>query len=336
MDPVDPPARAANRSQPSAETTPSRSPTASEAAPGARPCPACGTDGPADALPRYSWRHWQLVRCTGCGFVYLRNPPGYAELDTAQAWERNRGDRRERMRDEHPLAERLSQAHRGIRRRLANRIAQRDKLNRLISAWIPPGRVIDVGCGDGDRIAAMPPGYTGIGIEISRAIARSAAANLAGRGSQVVNAPAVDGLATMPDGSATGVVMRSFLEHELSPRALLAEVARVLAPGGAAIVKVPNYGSANRLVMGPRWCGFRFPGHVNHFTPRTLQGMVEQAGLAVVRFGPTDRFPFSDNMWMVAARRSLTGSPVPRDNPAPGLPGTDNSREGHASRGAFS
>ena len=38
------------------------------------------------------------------------------------------------------------------------------------------------------------------------------------------------------------------------------------APGGVAIVKVPNYGSLNRMVMGGNWCGFRIPDHVNYFT----------------------------------------------------------------------
>lgn len=276
-----------------------------------RPCPSCGTDNSGGALLAYSWRHWKLCRCSACRFVYLENPPGYVALDTAHAWERNRGDRRERMRDEHPLAERLSQARRNARRHLAGWTRPRDKLNRWIAAWIPPGRVVDVGCGDGDRIAALPPGYFGVGIEISRAIAQTAAANLAGRDAEVVNAPAIDGLATMAAGSVSGVVMRSFLEHELRPRALLAEVARVLAADGAAIVKVPNYGSVNRAVMGPRWCGFRFPGHVSYFTPASLRSMVEQAGLSVVRFGLLDRFPLSDNMWMIAARRSRTGSAAP-------------------------
>lgn len=272
-------------------------------APSIRPCPGCGADNSARPPLPYSWQHWRLQRCAKCRFVYLENPSGYAALDTAHAWERNRGDRRERMRDEHPVAERLSQARRNVRRRLAGRTRPRDKLNRWIKACIPPGRVVDVGCGDGDRIAALPPGYSGIGIEISRAIARTAAANLAGRDAEVVNAPAIEGLADVGTGTASGVLMRSFLEHELRPRELLAEVSRVLAADGAAIVKVPNYGSVNRVAMGPRWCGFRFPGHVNYFTSGTLRGMVEDARLAVVRFGPLDRFPLSDNMWMVAARR---------------------------------
>ena len=319
MDSTDPsPARAADRTrQPTGETTRRLPSSASETPPPGRPCPACDAHGPAEPLSCYSWRNWQLARCTGCGFVFLRNPPNYAALDTAHAWERNRGDRRERMRDEHPLAERLSQTRRSVRHHLRQWTTPRDKLNRLIAAWIPPGRVVDVGCGDGDRIAALPPGYSGVGIEISRAIARTASASLAGGDAEVVNAPAVDGLAAMAAGSASGVVMRSFLEHELRPRALLAEAARVLAADGAAIVKVPNYGSLNRVVMGPRWCGFRFPGHVNYFTPRTLRRMVEDAGLVVARFNPVDRFPTSDNMWLVAvaSSRGTATSPSPRRNP---------------------
>lgn len=122
--------------------------------------------------------------------------------------------------------------------------------------------------------------------------------------------------------------MRSFLEHELHSRALLAEVARVLAPGGATIVKVPNHGSANRLVMGPRWCGFRSPGHVNYFTPRTLQGMVEQAGLAVVRFGPTDRFPLGDNM-DGRGPQFPSGSTVPHARRPPDIGSSDPAKRSH-------
>lgn len=142
-----------------------------------------------------------------------------------------------------------------------------------------------------------------------------------------MNAPAIEGLATLEAGSVSGVVMRSFLEHEHRPRELLDEVARVLECDGAAIIKVPNFGSVNRAVMGARWCGFRFPGHANYFTPGGLRSMVEQAALSVVRFRLIDRFPFSDNMWMLAARRSFAGSTVPRPRCPPDIvPGDPTKR----------
>ena len=284
-------------------------------APTVRPCPSCDADNSNGPLHAHSWRHWKLRRCANCGFVYVENPPRYGELAADQAWEANRGDRRARMRSEFPLAERFSQARRTVHRRLGRLTRGSDRLNRWIVRWVPPGRVVDVGCGDGDRLAALPTGYTGVGIEISCEIARTAEANLAGCGMRVVNAPAIDGLASLDEGSATGVLMRSFLEHEIRPRELLAEVARVLRHGGAAVVKVPNHASLNRRVMGPRWCGYRFPGHVNHFTPRALARMVEDAGLTVARFGPLDRFPLSDSMWLAARRdqnRSTVRAPTRR------------------------
>ncbi len=76
----------------------------------------------------------------------------------------------------------------------------------------------------------------------------------------------------------------------------------MLKPGGVAIIKVPNFASVNRRVMGSRWCGFRFPGHVNHFTPASLSTMVADAGLTPVGFDFFDRFPLSDNMWMVVRK----------------------------------
>jgi hypothetical protein len=76
----------------------------------------------------------------------------------------------------------------------------------------------------------------------------------------------------------------------------------VLRPDGRLILKMPNYASVNRRVRGARWCGYRFPDHVNYFTPASLQAMVRAAGLEVVRMRAVDRLPTSDNMWLVAGR----------------------------------
>jgi hypothetical protein len=74
-----------------------------------------------------------------------------------------------------------------------------------------------------------------------------------------------------------------------------------LSPGGVALVKVPNYGSINRWVMGRRWCGFRFPDHLNYFTPARLRTMAEECGYRV-EFGLAGRLPTSDNMHAVLTR----------------------------------
>jgi hypothetical protein len=80
---------------------------------------------------------------------------------------------------------------------------------------------------------------------------------------------------------------------------VLEETRRVMRPGARIIIKVPNYDSWNRRLRGAKWCGFRFPDHVNYFTPETMTRLVKKAGMRVVRFGMGDRMPTSDNMWLV-------------------------------------
>lgn len=93
--------------------------------------------------------------------------------------------------------------------------------------------------------------------------------------------------------------MSSFLEHEAKPFELLRELRRVLRPDGAVVIKVPNFACWNRALRGNRWCGFRYPDHVNYFTPTTLARLAAEAGYRVVRQRASDRVPTSDNMYAV-------------------------------------
>ena len=242
-------------------------------------CPNCDTDNSKERILAYSWQHWTLRRCKNCQFVYLENPPDYSSFESTHAWEKNSLDRDVRMRKEYPVARGASRLWRGLRRRL---IRKPDKLAKRIARWVPPGRVIDVGCSSAERLLSLPAQYETLGIEVSRELARRAEANLATRNGTVIHAPAIEGLAKIEAATVTGVFMRSFLEHEHRPAALLEQVARVLKEDGIAIIKVPNFASVNRRVMGSRWCGFRFPGHVNYFAPASLKSMVEEVGLTTI------------------------------------------------------
>ena len=60
-----------------------------------------------------------------------------------------------------------------------------------------------------------------------------------------------------------------------------AEASGALKPGGKVFVRVPNFGSLNRRVIGKAWCGFRHPDHVNYFTTDTLERLAGQLGFRV-------------------------------------------------------
>ena len=69
---------------------------------------------------------------------------------------------------------------------------------------------------------------------------------------------------------------------------------RVLTPGGRLYLKQPNYGCTNRKVMGPKWCGFRYPDHVNYFRVSDMARMARETGFS---FRHVNRFaPCADNM----------------------------------------
>jgi hypothetical protein len=75
-------------------------------------------------------------------------------------------------------------------------------------------------------------------------------------------------------------------------------------------VKVPNFASMNRVVMGRHWCGFRHPDHLNYFTPKTLRLLAEATGFDV-ELPFLDALPTDDNMVAILRNtkqpRPLTG-----------------------------
>jgi SAM-dependent methyltransferase len=166
-----------------------------------------------------------------------------------------------------------------------------------------PGRVLDVGCGSGKKV---PEPFVPFGVEISEALSREADGHMRARGGRAIHAPAVDGVKEFPDRYFSGILLRSFLEHEKQPKELLEQCSRVLAPGGAIYVRVPNYGSLNRRMLGAKWCGFRYPDHVNYFTTTSLGAMAGDCGLKLKLLNPI-RLPLDDNINAVLSSEAVSG-----------------------------
>jgi len=262
-----------------------------------RGCPICaGTEAQAHPHTRDDW-HLQV--CMRCGFVYLQDPPDYRGLDNHYAWQKTHRAERARRRQVEPVRERLSWVVRKIRRNVLNR----NKLQVLVDRYIPAGRILDIGCGRGTLLARFLDGrHEPWGVEISEVLARDANELFAGHGGRCIHSDTVSGLNTLPQDHFDGIIMSSYLEHEIEPLAVCEGISRCLKPGGHVVIKVPNYASWNRLVRGAKWCGYRFPDHVNYFTPASLSRLIGEVGLQVARFRWQDRFPTSDSMWLVARR----------------------------------
>jgi SAM-dependent methyltransferase len=264
-----------------------------------RSCPLCGTDNRAQSASPYSEAPWNLKNCTACGFVYLENPPSYVELEEDFAWEKTSAAEESRRDAERPLAKRISRAFKHFRQK----VLKRDQLTTLLSSHLERGKVLDVGCGGGGVFLRLPKDrYEPHGVEISRVLSVQADALAKARGGHVVQGNAIAGLGQFAPDSMDAALLSGFLEHEVQPALLLKELRRVLKTSAPVIVKVPNYGCINRRVRGAKWCGFRHPDHVNYFTPESLRKLAVDCGFHIARCSVGDRWPLSDNLWMVLAK----------------------------------
>lgn len=231
-------------------------------------CEVCQKTG-STVVTRYTRSPWPVVACNSCGFVYLGRVPDYEDLSVTLAWEKQHAEEK-------------------VRRKKTNKLARFDALTRFRlkfgkkidrarhkRAAPATGRVLEIGCGGSTRI---PEGPTPYGIEISEGLARQARPIYEARGGTVHHEPATTGIERFPESFFDSIIMRSYLEHEAQPRLILERAFKRLKPGGKILLRSPNYNSANRYIMGAEWCGFRFPDHVNYFTPRSLKALAGSIG----------------------------------------------------------
>jgi len=148
----------------------------------------------------------------------------------------------------------------------------------------PGDRIVDVGCGDGALAELLArSGMHVTGVEPAGYLRERFRDRLEGIDPA---SSVVDGLADrlpFADGEVTHVVMTEVLEHVPEPAAALAELRRVLAPGGLLCLSVPT--SYTELVfwrLHPRYA--ENATHERIFTKPELQRLIDRAGLKIERW----------------------------------------------------
>ncbi len=137
-------------------------------------------------------------------------------------------------------------------------------------------KVLDIGCGRGLLLRAFQRnGCDVTGTEFSDGACRFAR--------EVLKLPVRVGLLqelNFPDNSFDVVVMWHVLEHVSDPRPTLAEVSRILRPGGMFLVAVPNFGSPEARLAKAGWFHLDCPRHLSHHTSASLSRILGEAGLS--------------------------------------------------------
>jgi 2-polyprenyl-3-methyl-5-hydroxy-6-metoxy-1,4-benzoquinol methylase len=245
-------------------------------------CPLCGGGG--------DWIHTGLVdrlfgapgewgyrrcRAASCGLVWIDPVP--VEEDLAKAYRDYYTHR----------GEEIAAVGRGVwaASELLWRVTRVDRLRRRLDRLLlegrPAGRLLEIGCGTGARLAQLSEaGWEVEGQEIDATAAGVARRRLGSTSIHV--GPLADlGLAAE---SYDAIVSSHVLEHVRAPEALLRECHRLLRRSGVLVAITPNAVSFGHARYGRDWFYLDPPRHLQIFTPEALAAVAGRAGfVATVR-----------------------------------------------------
>jgi SAM-dependent methyltransferase len=222
-------------------------------------CPLCGGSSHRTLFEKQGF---SFVRCEECRLVFV-NPQvredvvleEYRTAETNDLWFEVLTSERQLALDREKFGEVLD----------------------LLEPYRGGARLLDVGCSIGLFLdLARERGWEGVGLEFApRALAYARETY----GLEVLDVP-LDEAGFDPE-SFDAVGLLSVLEHTNEPSRTLADVSRVLRPGGAVYVVVPNVESLACRVLHERARTFDGRNHLVYFSPSTLTDLFDRSGFDV-------------------------------------------------------
>lgn len=218
-------------------------------------CPLCSSAARLD----FTKFGKEFHRCTSCGLGFIHPPPHPEEIKKlyGQSYYDSWG-----INSEDSATERMKQA------------TFHDKLTAIEKYMPTKGRILDIGCATGFFLdASRQRGWEPYGVELSSyssALAREKIGDDRIFTGQIEEA-------RFADGFFDTVVMTDVIEHVTDVRSFIAEVARILRPGGVAAVTTPDPLALSCRLLGKNWPHYKLE-HLMYFTPDALALLMEPLG----------------------------------------------------------
>ena len=143
------------------------------------------------------------------------------------------------------------------------------------------GRLLDIGAGIGAFLSVMKhQGWQVTGIEPD-GVARKNAQELFG-----LQLEQPDSLHQLEQGTYDAITLWHVLEHVHQLHQYIEHLKNLLTPEGKIFIAVPNYNSGDANTYKTYWAAYDVPRHLYHFTPGSVQKLVEQHGLKITAKKP--------------------------------------------------
>jgi len=156
-------------------------------------------------------------------------------------------------------------------------------LNHLLEySGVKRGRLIEIGCGNGDFIAlAKKKGFEVKGIEISGYAANTANARI---GEDCVVCGTLE-KTELPSEYFDICVLFDVIEHVYDPVGFLRKIHELLKPDGVIFIVTPSLDSWSARLMKSNWVEFKTE-HLHYFNRQTIQNILAKTGFNKVTIAP--------------------------------------------------
>jgi 2-polyprenyl-3-methyl-5-hydroxy-6-metoxy-1,4-benzoquinol methylase len=232
-------------------------------------CPICGSTQLYELLRtrdyHYTQEEFPLKRCEQCSFIMTSPRPDIDDLPRYYSSP-------EYLSHTEKSNTLIARAYRFVRH-----FTIRNK-EKLVRNYQVPATLLDFGCGTGDFLGhAQDTGWQVFGVEPSHTARQVAATRMANIFATID---------PVPLHSCNAITLWHVLEHVPDLRKTLDQLTQRLTPDGTIFIAVPNIESADSRHYGITWAGLDVPRHLWHFNRKTMERLLQQHGLKLLRTIP--------------------------------------------------
>jgi 2-polyprenyl-3-methyl-5-hydroxy-6-metoxy-1,4-benzoquinol methylase len=237
-------------------------------------CPNCGNKNIFLVLSAkdytVSGEQFEILECRNCTQRFTQNIPGPQEIGKY-------------YQSENYISH--SDTSKGLINNLYHKVRKRTLVQKrkLIenTTGKKAGSILDVGCGTGAFLHTMKNEKWNItGLEPDET-ARAKALQLYG-----LHLKKTEEFYLLPAQTFDAITMWHVLEHVHELHNYIAQLKKLLKPGGKLFIAVPNYTSYDAGVYKEFWAAYDVPRHLYHFSPKSMQALLNSHGMAVEKMKP--------------------------------------------------
>ncbi len=237
-------------------------------------CPVCGSAKIQKVLSAkdytVSGEEFSVFECAGCTLRFTQDVPDAATIGPyykAEAYVSH------------------TNTSRGLINNLYQRVRKRtlQQKRKLVeqTTGVKAGAMLDLGAGTGAFVHTMKAaGWQVTGLE------PDADARAVSKKDFDVELQPMDSFYSLPDASFDAITMWHVLEHVHDLHGYITKLKSLLKEEGKLFIAVPNYTAKDADVYAANWAAYDVPRHLYHFSPQSMQALMEKHQLKILQHKP--------------------------------------------------